>query len=205
MKIVSLVLVVMVCLSAFGYSEESKNGEGIMKANAIIDSKTFLTPEGKKKLMDVSKDISSEWKMMIYSKNEKSGVLGCALNLLVPSLGSWVMGDTTGALVVVIGVGGGILIYAIGYGMYASSYSYSSASGGTTLGLLGAGIMTVFEIVGLILPWTYADYYNKELKGGLGMLAALPAEQNYAFAYNPNFSGRNNINLINVDLVNYRF
>jgi hypothetical protein len=157
-------------------SAEMEN-KGILEAKVIIDSGEFLNESGMAKLQDVSSNLSPEVKYMLYSENEKNGILGCGLDVLVPSLGNWIIGDYTGA-----GVSDGLFV--LGYiimvvGSVQYNYNYNV---GIDLVYVGVGLFLGSYIYGPVSSLIYADNYNHKLRIGLLLADECPVhDDNMAF------------------------
>lgn len=84
------------------------------------------------------------------------------LNLLLPfGLGSHVQGDTTGGMVVTVGHLAGALGILLAYG---TGLDPSGA-----VGTAAIGVSVAASLVGLVLPFTYANAANEKLRQDLGL------------------------------------
>ncbi len=95
--------------------------------------------------------------------------LGAGLNFFVPSLGSWMQGDITGALIqdglLLVGVG---LLYWNNNFDYENSNFYNEENGQSDM-MMYAGITVLVGnwVFGLIRPFTYVKKWNKKIAASL--------------------------------------
>ncbi len=166
-------------LSAQDNGENSSDNAA--QVQSMIDDRVFMQNGGVEKMQGISSDLTVEWKEKLYKDNSKSPAWTW-MNLLVPSLGNWIVGDRTGALITDFGVAGGYIIlyagdivvaystagYYIGNNMSFSDYHKDTVTG-FILMLAGSVIMAGFEIYSCASVISYTDNYDGNLKAGLGI------------------------------------
>lgn len=205
-KAICLITLLIACAATTLFAEEEEASKdtkdnAIIKAKILIDTKSFINDEGMHKLKEVSAGIPLDWKYLLYTQNEKNILIGCGLNLLVPTLGNWVIGDTVGGIIGVVGIGGGYIIYAGGISAsYSRGYSSTSIS---PLIYLGAGFILAGYIIPNISVLFYCDNYNKKLKQGLNLFAY--AEENQSFVALNRTADTESSDLIQLDLIQVKF
>ncbi len=101
---------------------EDKNAgdDALIKTQSMIDSRVFLENGGAEKMKSVSVNLDSDLKEMLYSQNQKYGAWGW-LNLALPSLGNWIVGDKDGAVTTIVGHVTGLAVFTVGYGILISA------------------------------------------------------------------------------------
>jgi hypothetical protein len=172
------------------HSQEKENAY----AETIILSGDFLKEEGMTQLIRSTDSLSYVNKQSLYYKYEKNPWLYSGMNILVPGLGSWMMGDTFGALLTEIGTAA-ILTTAVIAGLAGSFHRGLGAL------IVLAGGMTVEIGVGAIIPFIYAGNYNSKLKLGLGIIAyERTREPDFAMNTKPIPSG-----MFELDILSFRF
>lgn len=109
-------------------------------------------------IMDLSKNLTTNQKYMLYSSNQKTSGGALALNLLVGfGVGSYIQGDTTGGTI-------GLIFDILSYGVVCLG---ATGSGETVaVGLLTKGISTIFQCIRAPL---YAKKFNNALKQSLNL------------------------------------
>ena len=135
-------------------AEDDTNSK-FMKLELMIQSKVFESPSGISSMQSTADSLNYEYKAILYNKYSKNGGLGCGLNLLLVSLGSWVIGDTTSAII-------HDLICLAALGLIGNK---DSAPLGLILGL-GNLVASAFTAI------NYADGYNSKLKRSLNLSLA---------------------------------
>jgi hypothetical protein len=161
MKIAFLSLSMLFLFICAGFSA------GKAEIQLHLEEKTFLNPGGPEVIATMAGDISFEEKMLFYSMYKKEdAAIGFVLNFLIPGLGigNYVIGDTSGGTITLVGSILSWAVYAVGLNMI-----YSTGYTGLLIGYAGIGGVCFFSIRGLVSPFTYVDHYNKQLKKALMM------------------------------------
>lgn len=187
-------IVTAVLLSGVLFAGENQDPR-IKEANSIIKKRNFLTPAGITNLLKASTGLSDEDRIMLYQKNEMESLFPLLLNAFLPSVGSWVQGDVAGALTIDICFVGGISVAVIGALTDPNKTVVSTGSSVTVYSnspVMLAGIIVVIGAVVLdfVFPFTYANYYNEQMRTGLDLIvdrnagstvnfACLPRKDNY--------------------------
>jgi len=153
---------------------ESKNIEN--RIYFIINSKKFIkSDDDLQEMKDLSTQITLDKRMYLYRYNQKESsdsILGCCLNLgLFPGVGSFIMGDTKGGLISIIGSGVSVVVLYSGIVIQIKSeYSTSSSPDYGSWLLVGGGISYIgFIIYSAIRPYIYTSKWNRRLKSGLNL------------------------------------
>jgi len=105
--------------------------------------------------------------MLFYSMYKNDGAaIGFVVNFLLPGLGigNYIIGDTSGGTITLVGSLASWVVYAVGIGMI-----YTSGSVGAAIGYIGLGGVVFFGVRGWVSPFTYTSYYNDQLKKSLMM------------------------------------
>ncbi len=151
----------------------------VMKLQMLISNKAFLKPVSKAQMRQLAAGLSETDKMYLYSTNTKDdAAIGLGLNLLLTSLGSWVQGDTAGALTEITMAIAAILAMTTGWDTYYDywGYEYSEPN---ALFYLGVGAL-VFNIVYMCArPFSWVKMWNRNLAESLGIvyIAVLDPEE----------------------------
>ena len=94
------------------------------------------------------------------------------LNLLLPfGIGSWVQGDEVGGLVVAGGQLVGIVMVAVDLGRQpeVDEDGATIPNTFTALSYVGLGVSFAATVVGYVIPFTFANAINEQLKRDLGL------------------------------------
>ncbi len=181
-----------------------RTNDYFQKTQSMIDSHVFLQEGGAEKMQEYSTNLNEGSRKLLYDDNAKHRALGW-LNLALPSLGNWLVGDYNGGTITVIGYAGGETLYLGGYILFISAFEQQNIDTFfyTGISLMAAGIIISIasEIYGTVSALSYADYFNDNLKAGLGI------------SYNDSFKpvditasvDMNNRELFFVNLVSYSF
>ncbi len=133
-----------------GRQEETKQQLMLM-----IRDRAFFQDDGQMQMNTLAQTLSEPDRYFLYSTNKKEdGFLGFILNLLLPSVGSWVQGDYVSALV-----------QDAAYVLGGLAYAFAP----NPIDLIGATAVAAAYIVGLITPWTFEGSWNRKLADGLGV------------------------------------
>lgn len=143
----------------------------------LINSKVLLQTNGVWQLKVVSSGLDDKTKQELYDNNRKVGAWAW-LNMVVPSLGSWIVGDRQGAVASIvsfsIGVGGMITGYTIFIGGIVAAGASGNSSAivplaitGMGILVLGAGTMIVSGFLSVKGTYEFVNRYNTDLKEGL--------------------------------------
>lgn len=181
--VLAFLLLASTCL--FAAQKPAQQDGSLESAQKLINPGALAEKDGIEKLKAASATLSDEEKESLYYQNRKVGALGL-LNLALPSLGSWIVGDTAGGVTGIVGavlggagVIGGAALFASGATVTSSSTSYSysvnlvnnSPSGlaGMLLIAAGVGVFALTEVITIIGAFKYANEYNNRIMSGLGM------------------------------------
>jgi hypothetical protein len=136
----------------------------------MLHEEEFLDKMGIYEVQRLAGEIPYSERLAMYSAYERRDQgLGVGLNFFAPSLGSWMQGDITGALIqdglLLVGVG---LLYWNNNFDYENSNFYNAENGQTDM-MMYAGITVLAGnwVFGLIRPFTYVRKWNKKLAASL--------------------------------------
>lgn len=136
----------------------------------MLHQKQFRDRMGTYEMQRLAGDIPYSERLAMYAAFERRDQgIGAGLNLLVPSLGSWVQKDVTGALIqdgiLLLGVG---LLYWNGNLDYENNNFYNTENGQSDM-LMYAGITVLLAdwIFGIIRPITYVKKWNRQIASSL--------------------------------------
>ncbi len=166
-----LFLLKMILLSGFIFgfalSEEGAkptiNFEDQATVLLKLKNKEFKTPEEIRALRKMTADLPAAYKYALNSSFKTDGWIGLGLNLVIPSLGNWAMGNVPGGIVtttIYVGSTGCFLVSLLQYGIYAFYVSPFFA--------ISLGLSVVEGILNLVLPFAFAADMNKKLDQALG-------------------------------------
>ena len=180
--------------SSAGSAVPNQKTTPFSQAQEMIDSNIILQKGGVQKLQSVTSGISSDWRYYLYARNLKWGSFGLTLDFFVPTLGNWIIGDYTGAIVGDFGIIGGLSLYTAGVYQNHADYAY--------YGLWTALCFSIYTWVSDII---FSGSYNKNLKDGL-WLADAQSIQNQTLANARTASlSQNHSDLLSINILSYRF
>ena len=147
------------------------SSDAIIKLQMLISNKAFLKPMSKAQMRQLAAGLSEADKLYLYSTNTKDdAAIGLGLNLLLTSLGSWVQGDTAGALTEITMAIAAILAMTTGWDEYYDYYYGYYYSEPNALFYLGVGAL-VFNIVYMcVRPFSWVKMWNRNLAESLGVI-----------------------------------
>lgn len=185
----ALFLAIPLLFSTDGTATEKTREEVKIAVQDLISSKVLLQKDGIQQLQTVSVNLSAESKEDLYYANRKIGAFAW-LNLVVPSVGSWIVGDKEGAIAAIVGDSLGIVVFAVGYGIILSAglssyspnaYSYytSDTSIASSMGttfivgfvfvVVGALTIVASDLLSVMGTYNFVNKYNSDLQKGLGI------------------------------------
>ncbi|NPV01390.1 MAG: P13 family porin [Brevinematales bacterium] len=130
-----------------------------------LQEKTFLNPGGVEIIASMVGDLTMEDKMLMYTSYKKDdAAVGFVLNFLLPGIGigNYVIGDTSGGTITLVGSLVSWAAYVVGMNLILSSPQV-----GVVVAYTGLGGACFFMIRGLVSPFTYVGNYNDQLKKSL--------------------------------------
>jgi len=211
-------LTLLLVMSVFTFGDGTNSS--VQKAQELIRSKRFMTKSGLQELKTISSSLDEKTRMDLFYANKKIPALGF-LSFVVPSLGNWIVGDTTGGVVTLVLFGSGIGVAYFGAYMMVNSihytkdeygYSYptvdsSQYSTGYLFYLVGLGLMIGGDIYSAFSAFSYGRRFNSSLQEGLSLSTVYnyPLDQriNSVTEKRGLFNRREEI--VNFDLVAIRF
>ena len=164
-KYFSLTILLIFLFGVYAYSEEniSKSNDtvnGIPDLENIIKKNGFNTYMNENEISNLSRNISYENKTLLFFKYEKNFNIVKLETLLnfVPTLGSWIIGDSTTALIFdcALLISGGVLLTG-------------HLTSNTPLFYQGIGLSASAYILNLFIPSMNAALFNDKLRISLGI------------------------------------
>jgi len=140
----------------------------------MLYDKEFREKMGIYEMQRIAGDIPYSDRLAMYMAfKRKDQMLGTGFNFFVPSLGSWLQGDVTGALIqdglLLLGAG---LLYWNGNFDYENNTFYNNENGQSDMMLYaGATILIADWIFGIIRPFTFVKKWNKQIAYSLRISA----------------------------------
>jgi TolB-like protein len=142
------------------------NAAATMQLQVLIKAKAHMRRSGQLQMMGLADQLNDSERLMLYAANRKNdAALVLLLNWLVPSLGSWIQGDTSGALVelslAALGIAG-----LVSYDPY--SYYYYDPGPFYYIGWISIVSYIVYYCV---RPFNFQRRWNTNLARGLKTVA----------------------------------
>lgn len=206
-------VVLLFMLSVLSYSQESgSTGGGSKLLERRILQKKFFTLDEILDTQKETKQMFQEDRMALYERFQKKpgDVIGAlALNMLVPGTGSLLLGDIEGGVTLLsVGLTGAAIIFVPS--MIASLFSNNVYDSNYAIFVmvinimpaLGAVVFLSASVVGMILPFTYSNIYNSNLRMGLGLASADHSQGNNVYV---SARERHGNGMMNLRLLEFRF
>jgi hypothetical protein len=166
----------------------------------LIRARTHMKRGGDIRMAPLTAKLNEQQRMMLYTSNRKdNAVTGLLLNLLLTSLGSWVQGDVSGALIELSLAATGIVCIAGGveYDYFWDEYNY------TSLYWVGWAVVITDIVYMCIRPFTFVRQWNQNLAKVLQVpyLAILdPRESTFSLVPTDNgVDWRFSLNLVSIE------
>jgi hypothetical protein len=130
----------------------------------LIRARTHMKRGGDIRMASLTAKLNEQQRMMLYSSNRKdNAVTTMLLNWLVPSLGSFIQGDTTGGIVELSLAATGLIMIANGESeYYDSTYGYWYWDY-NTFWYVGWGVLGVYIVYYVVRPFTFVRQWNQNL------------------------------------------
>jgi TolB-like protein len=135
----------------------------VAQLQELIRTRTHMTRGGDMQMMPLVAQLSEQQRMMLYTSNRKdNAVTGLLLNLLITSLGSWVQGDVSGALIELSLALSGAVSMVSGVTEYYDywGYYYYEYSG---LFYVGLAVLITDVVYMCVRPFQFVRQWNKNL------------------------------------------
>ena len=135
------------------------NAAATMQMQALISTKAHMRQSGQLQMMSLADQLSDSERLMLYSANRKdNATLALLLNILLTSLGSWIQGDTSGALVELSWMAVGIAGVTTGHDYWGDPNWFYYA---------GLGAITFNVVYMCVRPFRFQREWNTNLGRGL--------------------------------------
>ena len=139
------------------------NAAVTMQMQALIKSKAHMRKPGQLQMMGLADQLSESERLFLYSTNRKdNAAMGLLLNLLLTSLGSWIQGDVSGALVELSWMALGITGLTTGVEYDYWGYAYYNG-----LFYVGVGAIAFNIVYMCVRPFTFQRQWNNNLSRSL--------------------------------------
>jgi TolB-like protein len=139
------------------------NAAATMQMQSLIRAKAHMRQSGQLQMMAVADQLSDSERLMLYSANRKdNAAMALLLNILLTSLGSWIQGDSAGALVELSWMTLGIVGVTTGWDYDYWGYAYPN-----WFYYVGIGAITFNVVYMCVRPFTYQRQWNTNLARGL--------------------------------------
>ena len=151
--------------------EETSDAGAKAQLMSMINNRSFLQTSGNLQMNNLAKKLSQNDRFFLYSTNKKdNAAIALVLNLVIPSVGSWVQGDYVGALVEDLLYITGFIMMGVGWEEYTYgtiiTYTYSLP---TAVFYAGTGFVVTAWITSLIAPFVFQSDWNNKLATALGV------------------------------------
>lgn len=202
MRRISLVLILLfavlpLSVIALEKGTNSESTDMALKTLLMIDSRVFMEKGGVEKMQAVSSNLSLELREFEYAKNVKCGAWGL-VDLLIPSLGNWIVGDNVGGIVGVVG-------FTVGLAMSVGSYWVRDYSARSTISVISSMIGLTSYIYSPISAFIYSGEYNNKLKAGLSIVSVDLVDLNHVIIAEALNSPKSSPQLFYLNLLSYAF
>jgi TolB-like protein len=134
----------------------------VAQLQELIRTRTHMKKDGAARMVPLVSQLSEQQKMMLYTSNRKdNAAASMLLNWLVPSLGSWLQGDVTGALIELsLGISGVVMV-AVGAPYYDDYWGiYYEPTTGYYVGWV---VITSYAVYYVVRPFTFQRQWNQKL------------------------------------------
>jgi hypothetical protein len=135
----------------------------VAQVQELIRTRTHMKKDGAVRMLPLVSQLSEQQKMMLYTSNRKdNAVTGLLLNLLITSLGSWVQGDVSGALIELsLAISGAVMMvtgWEEGYDTWGVYYSEPTAGY-----YIGVALLITDAVYMCVRPFTFVNEWNRKL------------------------------------------
>ncbi len=193
-------------LSVIADDVSSRTNDYFQKTQSMINSHVFLQEGGAEKMQEYSTNLDFQSRQSLYEDNKKRRAFAW-FSMAAPSVGNWIVGDSVGGVINIVGSAAGLTAYIVGdtiLNIGAINNNNQTALDGAIVMIAGLVTYFGFNVYGTISAFSYADYYNDNLKACLGI--------SYNDSFKPvNLTALDNMNnikaqeLFYITLVSYSF
>ena len=143
------------------------NAAATLQIQALIRAKAHMRQSGQLQMMSLADQLSDTERLMLYSSNRKQDAVLYLLLNWVPSVGSWVQGDSTGAVIELCWIVLGGVLIARGvdrvWDPFWLEYNYELNG----VGWAGVLACSIYFVYSWVRPFTYQRQWNTNLARGL--------------------------------------
>lgn len=193
-------LLIIVLFPVFGLfcssGAEDRVSLSISNADSLIETLSVYNTNSWKELYRLSGDFPPVFQKGLYEIHEKNWLGGFAVNLFLPGVGSWFMGDWQGALTVELGILSGclILLATLPFAPYGLIEAYGINPFFAVIKTIGAGLFIGSYGANLVIPFTYGINWNQNLRMNLRLTTRYGGPPVY-YVYEYNNEVQNGISL----------
>jgi len=142
-----------------------------IQLQSLIRSRAHMNEPGRLQMMSLADQLTEPERLMLYTTNQKNNAgVALLLNLLLTSLGSWIQGDVTGALVQLANMTVAILGISYGWDEYYDYY-YGYYEEPNAFYYIGWGFLAINIVYMCVRPFTFQRQWNTNLAKGLKTFA----------------------------------
>lgn len=186
--------------------EPAPQGDALTVAQLqeLIRARTHMKRGGDIRMQPLTAKLSEQQRMMLYTSNRKdNAVTGLLLNLLLTSLGSWVQGDVSGALIELSLAITGAVTMSSGIQEEWDPFWFEYYTTYTSLFYVGLAVLITDVVYMCIRPFQFVRQWNQNLATALRVpyLALMDPEDN-TFTLVPTNKGvewRFGLNLVSIE------
>jgi TolB-like protein len=153
-------------------AEAAAATDSIFGIRSMLDQRVFMKEAGAKEVAAMAAKLGLDERTRLYKSYKKGFALGYSMLNIIPSLGSWLQGDTSGALYDYVFLASGALL---GGGIYTLTTNPGNRDIFLLLAAAYGGII-LGEGYGLIRPFVYAGSYNRMLSRSLLIVDSGPRD-----------------------------
>jgi hypothetical protein len=173
-----LLIILLTLFEALVYSQGQKNNPNQIQLENIIQKGEINNINELSNAIKYSSTLNISDRTSLYNKYEKNigtSFIGFSLNtFILPSLGSFIIGDTAGGIRSAIGIGSSGLLLGLGlYGIqgvhYVNSPNFIYFQISMGMAIVGLAGFLVFETINIFSPFYYVPDWNDKLKSGLNI------------------------------------
>jgi len=167
--------------------EKQQSDEALAQLRTLIHNNAFRDSAGRDQMKRLVSQVTMNERSMLYVNNRKNDAgVSFGLNFLLYSLGSWIQGDYTAAIINDVILIAGAALMASGYTEYYDYYYGYYYTETNDLFYIGLGIVVGGWVSNLIAPFTFQKKWNNDLRLSLGLeVAVRPNHEYYSLAQVP--------------------
>jgi TolB-like protein len=144
------------------------NAAVTMQMQALIKSKAHMRKAGQLQMLGLADQLSDTERLFLYTSNRKENAgMVLLLNWLLPSLGSWIQGDASGALVELSWLTVGVVGMTTGWSSYYDWYYGYYYEERNAFYYVGVSALVFYVVYYCVRPFTFQRQWNTNLARSL--------------------------------------